>query len=117
MAPSKQAPGIRTETMESYFDRLWPICRSITGEGFRESLDILSELIPFERLRFESGLKVYDWTVPDEWNVEDAYLIDPDGKKRAEFKKNNLHLVNYSIPFEGKMSLEELKPHLHSRSD
>ncbi len=100
--------------LERYFDRLWPICRSITGPGYRESLDILSEIMPTERLRFETGRKVFDWTVPDEWVVRDAYLIDPYGVKRAHFKTNNLHLMNYSSPFVGTMNLDSLRAHLHS---
>ena len=103
-----------TKELEHYFDRLWPINRSITGAGFRESLDILSEIIPADRLKFETGSRVLDWTVPMEWSVKDAYFIDPDGQKHAEFKKNNLHLVGYSIPFSGKLSLDEFKKHLFS---
>ncbi len=105
--------GIAKE-LEAYFDRLWPICRSITGPGFRQSLDILSEILPTQRLKFPTGRKVFDWSVPKEWVVRDAYLTDPSGKKRADFKANNLHLVNYSVPFQGKVSLKDLKPHLHS---
>ncbi len=100
--------------MELYFDRLWPICRSLTGRGYRESLAILKTLIPLKALRFKTGERVFDWTVPDEWNVRDAYLIDPKGKKRAEFKVNNLHLVNYSAPFRGKIKLSALRAYLHS---
>lgn len=103
-----------TAKLEKLFDRLWPICRSITGEGYRTSLDILSEIMPTRRLRYESGRKVLDWFVPDEWNVRDAYFVDPQGQRHAEFKKNNLHLVNYSIPFCGKICLAELKSHLHT---
>jgi len=100
--------------IESYFDRLWPICRSIMGPGFRESLDILSEIMPMERVAFETGEKVLDWTVPEEWIPRDGYLIDPHGNKRADFKKNNLHLLNYSAPFKGQLSLSDLKKHLYS---
>lgn len=110
---SEAGSGIVKE-LESYFDRLWPICRSITGHGFRQSLDILSEIFPTHRLKFPTGQKVFDWSVPKEWVVRDAYLTDPTGKKRADFKANNLHLVNYSVPFQGKISLKDLKPHLHS---
>lgn len=103
--------------LAKYFERLWPICRSITGEGFRTSLDILSEIMPTERLPFKTGEKVFDWTVPQEWNVKDAYLIDPNGKKRCSLQKNNLHLLGYSIPFQGKMKLDELKTHLYTLPD
>jgi aminopeptidase-like protein len=100
--------------LETLFDRLWPICRSILGPGYRESLDILAEHVPFERLRFGTGEKVLDWTVPKEWRIRDAYLVGPDGKRRAEFKRNNLHVLNYSVPFRGKLPLAELKKHLHT---
>lgn len=103
-----------TARIENYFDRLWPICRSITGEGFRQSLDILAEIVPMDRLKFETGKKVFDWIVPDEWDVRDAYLVDPHGVRRAEFRANNLHLVGYSVPFRGTLNLADLRPHLHS---
>jgi aminopeptidase-like protein len=107
---SNDLPG----RIEVYFDRLWPICRSITGPGFRESLDILSEIMPMERLVFKTGEKVLDWVVPEEWNPKDAYFIDPLGRKHADFKENNLHLLGYSTPFQGKMPLEQLKKHLYT---
>jgi len=100
--------------LESYFDRLWPICRSITGPGFRESLAILSELVPFKRLRFASAREALDWTVPPEWRARKAYLLDPQGRKRADFSKNNLHLLNFSAPFKGVMPLKDLKKHLYT---
>jgi len=100
------------EKLTHIFNRLWPINRSITGPGFRESLDILSEIIPMERIYFKSGSHVFDWTIPDEWIVHDAYFIDPNGKKHAEFKKNNLHLLGYSIPIKGKMDFAELRTYI-----
>ncbi len=108
--------GIETR-MEAYFDRLWPICRSILGPGYRQSLDIVSEIMPTERLKFPTGQKVFDWAVPKEWLARDAYLMDPNGRKRADFKRNNLHLVGYSAPFKGRLSLGELRAHLHSLPD
>lgn len=103
--------------IESYFDRLWPINRSITGPGFRESLDILAELVPTERLRFPTGSIAFDWIVPPEWHAREAYLVDPAGRRFGDFAENNLHLVGYSIPFRGRMSLDELRPHLYSLPD
>jgi len=100
--------------LEDYFDRLWPICRSITGLGFRESLAILSEIIPVKKLKYETGKRVFDWIVPKEWNARDAYLIDPNGVKRADFKSNNLHLMGYSTPFFGTLPLSKLQEHLYS---
>ncbi|MFH0883262.1 MAG: DUF4910 domain-containing protein [bacterium] len=100
--------------MEVLFDRLWPIHRSILGSGYRQSLDILSEMVPFERLRFATGTEVLDWTIPREWIVREAYVIDPQGRRRWDVKENNLHLVGYSAPFRGTVSREQLEEHLHS---
>jgi len=104
-------PSLATE-MEYYFDRLWPICRSITGNGLRESLDIINEIVPLKITEVPSGAKVFDWTVPKEWNIIDAYILTPEGKKICDFKINNLHLVNYSVPVNVEISYEELLPHL-----
>ncbi|MGB0165825.1 MAG: DUF4910 domain-containing protein [Luteibaculum sp.] len=100
--------------IEAYFDRLWPICRSITGDGLRESFRILQEIIPFELTEVPTGTKVFDWEIPLEWNVRNAYLLTPDGQKIADFQSNNLHLVNYSEPINRKISWQELEPHLHT---
>jgi aminopeptidase-like protein len=100
--------------MEKYFDRLWPILRSITGEGVRETHRILSEIIPLEHMEIPSGTEVLDWTVPDEWVVREAYVITPEKRKILDVKENNLHLLNYSIGFRGKVSREELESHLYS---
>ena len=95
--------------------KLWPINRSISGEGVRKTLSIISEYInDLEVKSVPSNTKAFDWTVPREWKVNDAYIIDPKGKKICDFKLNNLHLVGYSIPFNGTMSLSELKKHLHT---
>lgn len=103
--------------IETYFDRLWPICRSITGGGLRESFAILQEIIPLQLYEMKSGTEVFDWTVPDEWNIRDAYIITPDDKKIADFQKNNLHVVNYSVPVDKELSFEELKKYLHYKED
>ena len=103
-----------TKKIIEYFDKLWPINRSIMGPGFRSSLEILSEIMPMNYYSFATGNQVLDWEVPKEWDVNEAYLIDPNGKKIANFSLNNLHLVGYSIPFRGKMNLNELKSHLHT---
>ncbi|MGD9077997.1 MAG: DUF4910 domain-containing protein [Desulfobacterales bacterium] len=105
------------QKIEHYFDKLWPINRSITGPGIRESLDILSEIIPLKRLKFNSGEKVFDWIVPREWKANEAYFVDPTGRKHAHFSKNNLHLVGYSRPIRKKMNLAELKEKLHTLPD
>ena len=95
--------------------RLWPINRSITGDGVRETLSILKEILP-ELVTYEvpSGTQVFDWTIPKEWRVNDAYIVTPSGKRICEFKKNNLHLVGYSTPIRSRLSLSELQKHLYS---
>ncbi len=98
--------------LEIYFDRLFPICRSITGNGLRESFKILQEIIPLQLTEVPTGAKCFDWEIPKEWNIEDAYIITPDGEKICDFKKNNLHVLNYSIPIEQEISFEELDKHL-----
>ena len=88
--------------------------RSITGEGVRESLRIIQKHIPLKIREVPSGTKVFDWTVPKEWSIRDAYVLDPGGNKIIDFKKNYLHVVGYSIPTDSKVSLDELQKHLHS---
>jgi aminopeptidase-like protein len=99
--------------LEEYFDRLWPICRSITGNGLRTSFNILREIIPLELHEVPTGTEVYDWTIPNEWNIRDAYILCPNGDKIAQFHVNNLHVVNYSVPVNQDITFEELKHHLH----
>ncbi len=100
--------------VEKYFKKLFPIMRSITGDGVRETHDIIREVIPIETMEVPTGYKCYDWEVPREWKFNDAYVIDPDGNKIFDAKKNNLRLVNYSVPFSGEMELEEFKKHIHT---
>lgn len=102
-----------TPQINEYLQRLFPIPRSITGEGNRETLRILQELIPLQILEYPSGLQVYDWTVPKEWNIKDAWIKNRRGDKIVDFQKNNLHVVSYSIPIHSRMKLAELQPHLH----
>ncbi len=100
--------------LEKYFDALWPICRSITGNGLRESFKILKEIIPFDLIEVPTGTVVLDWKIPKEWNINDAYIISPQGNKICDFKVNNLHLINYSIPINKTMTWDELQPHLNT---
>lgn len=102
------------DELEHYFDRLWPICRSISGNGLRESFDILKEVIPLNTYEIPTGAKVFDWTIPKEWNIDDAYIISPDGEKICDFRKNNLHVVNYSIPVDKEVDYDELFKHIHT---
>jgi aminopeptidase-like protein len=94
--------------------RLFPICRSITGNGVRETLKIIQEYIPIKIHEVPTGTKVFDWTVPKEWNIKDAYVEDENGKKIIDFKKTNLHVVGYSVPVNKVVSLSELQEHLYS---
>ena len=96
---------------------LFPICRSITGNGTRQSLSILQGVADFDIYEIPSGTVCYDWVVPDEWNVSDAYIEDVSGKKIADFQNNNLHLVGYSIPVDRTVSFQELQEHLHTLPD
>ena len=100
--------------MESYFDQLFPICRSITGPGYRKSLEIISQIIPLEFIEFPSGTQCYDWTIPDEWTIRDAFVVDDSGNKIIDFSNSNLHVLNYSEPVNKWLELDELEPHLYS---
>lgn len=101
-------------SIEYYFDRLFPINRSLTGNGNRETLKMLSELVDLKIYEVPSGTNCFDWTVPSEWNVKEAWVKNSKGEKVIDFEKSNLHLLGYSEPFKGKLSLGELKQHLHS---
>ncbi|MCB0668030.1 MAG: DUF4910 domain-containing protein [Saprospiraceae bacterium] len=92
--------------------RLYPICRSITGEGVRKTLKILQESIPLEIKEVPSGTEVFDWVVPLEWNIREAWIKDEKGEKVVDFANHNLHILNYSIPYRGKLSLKALKEHI-----
>lgn len=105
------------EELESYFNRLWPICRSITGNGLRESFKILQELIPLELIEVPTGTKVFDWSIPKEWNIVDAYILTHEGNKICDFSTNNLHLLNYSVPVDKEIFWDELESHLFTLPD
>ena len=100
--------------LEKIFDELYPICRSISGEGYRSSFNIIKKFIPFKKYRYPTGKKVFDWTIPNEWNVRDAHIKDLRGKKIIDFNQNNLHLIGYSTSINKIMSLSELDKHLYS---
>jgi aminopeptidase-like protein len=91
---------------------LYPICRSITGNGLRETLRLVKRHIPLELHEVPSGTLVFDWTVPKEWNISDAYVKNSRGDRVIDFQRSNLHVVNYSVSVRARMSLQELRPHL-----
>jgi aminopeptidase-like protein len=103
--------------MHALMEELFPICRSITGDGVRQTLASIGQRIPLEVHEVSSGTQVLDWTVPDEWNIRDAYVAATGGERVIDFRASNLHIVNYSEPVHATMSLEELKPHLHTHAD
>ena len=105
------------EEMHQLVSRLFPICRSITGDGVRETLKIIQEYIPLEVFEVPSGTKVFYWTIPREWNIRDAYILNENGEKIVDFQKNNLHVVGYSVPVNKKLTLSELQEHLYSLED
>jgi aminopeptidase-like protein len=98
--------------LHQFARELYPICRSITGDGLRQTLSAIGRRVPLEIFELPTGTPVLDWTIPKEWNIRDAYIKDPDGKRVVDFQKCNLHVLNYSIPIHSKMPLSELKPHL-----
>ena len=103
------------EEMHALCRELFPICRSITGDGFRQSLKILERHIPnLKSFEVPTGTKVFDWEVPKEWNINDAYIIAPSGKKICDFNQSNLHVMGYSTPVNKKVTLDELQKHLYS---
>jgi aminopeptidase-like protein len=102
------------DEMYSLIERLFPICRSITGNGVRETLKIIQEFIPIKIHEIPSGTPVFDWGIPKEWNIKDAYIKNSKGEKIIDFKKNNLHVLNYSTPIKKNISLDELKKHIYT---
>lgn len=103
--------GIRIYALAA---RLFPICRSITGDGVRETLQILGQQIDLTQYEVPTGTPVLDWTVPQEWNIRDAYIKNPSGEKVLDLAENNLHVLGYSIPVQKTMPLGELKSHIHT---
>lgn len=102
------------QDLEAYFDRLWPIHRSLTGEGNRDTLRILSELVDMKVEEVPSGTACFDWIVPPEWNVREAWIKDSSGKKIIDFAENNLHLLGYSAAVHARLTFDELREHLYT---
>lgn len=105
------------ERMYRLIRDLYPICRSITGDGVRATLQRVAEYVPLAMREVKTGTQVFDWTVPREWNIRDAYIKNSRGERVIDFRQSNLHVVSYSVPVLKTLSLAELKPHLHSLPD
>ena len=115
-----EAPEIDVQlgrAMYALVEELYPICRSITGDGVRKTLEILSRFVPLTVKEVPSGTHVLDWVVPKEWNIREAWVKDALGRRVIDFGDSNLHVVSYSVPVRDRMSLAALRPHLHSLPD
>ncbi|MFJ6406762.1 DUF4910 domain-containing protein [Streptomyces hydrogenans] len=110
MAPMT-TPG---EEMHALVKRLYPLCRSITGDGVRATLDIVGEYVPLQVHEVPTGTRVLDWTVPQEWNIRDAYVADASGRRVVDFAASSLHVLGYSVPVAATLPLSELRGHLHT---
>jgi aminopeptidase-like protein len=95
-------------------EEIYPICRSITGNGVRETLACIGRHVPIELHEAPSGSRAFDWTVPPEWNIRDAYIADSSGRRLVDFRRHNLHVMSYSVPVRARMRLEALRAHLYS---
>jgi aminopeptidase-like protein len=102
------------ESLHQFAAELYPICRSITGDGIRETFARIQKRIPLQLSEVPTGTEVFDWTVPKEWNIRDAYIKDSSGRRVVDFQRSNLHVVNYSTPVHATLPLSELKQHLHT---
>ena len=105
------------QEMHGLMRELFPICRSLTGPGVRQTLQILQRYLPLTLHEVPTGTRVFDWTVPKEWAIRDAFIIDPNGHKIVDFKQSNLHVVSYSVPVNRVLSREDLEKHLYSLPD
>src|SRR5512139_469556 len=103
--------------MHGLLERLYPLCRSITGDGVRQTLRIIDEFVPLTVHEVPTGTAVLDWTVPQEWSIRDAYIADSTGRRVVDFQESNLHVVSYSRPIDTTMSLRQLRGHLHTLPD
>ena len=110
-------PAVTTQEIDCLLERLFPLNRSLSGEGNRETLRILKELIPLELGEYPCGTQVFDWTIPDEWYIRDAWIKDSTGKRLVDFTEHPLHVVGYSEPVNTRMPFDLLVPHLHVLED
>lgn len=108
----RQTPTESGEDLHRFAAELYPICRSITGNGVRRTLELIGEKIPLQVSEVPTGTEVFDWTVPQEWNVNDAYIKESTGRRVVDFQQSNLHVLNYSTRIHAKMPLSQLREHL-----
>lgn len=117
MALNNDSSGDIGAEMMALMERLYPICRSQTGDGVRQTLQLLGEIAPVDLHEVPSGTRVFDWTVPKEWNIRDAWVRNSRGERVIDFKLSNLHIVNGSMPVRRTMTWSELAPKLHTLPD
>src|SRR5689334_17456782 len=114
MSPDKPVMDDAGAEIFALAAKIFPVCRSITGDGVRQTLRDVAAHIPLDIHEVPTDTPVLDWTVPREWNIRDAWVKDANGNKVTDFAKSNLHVVSYSLPVRGRFTLDELKPHLHT---
>ena len=117
MTDRSEAIGIAADVgaaMHAMIAELHPICRSITGDGVRQTLALINRRIPIETFEVPTGTAVFDWTIPREWNIRNAWIKNSRGDRIVDFQRCNLHVLNYSTPIRATLRLSELKPHLYS---
>jgi aminopeptidase-like protein len=115
-AAAASAAGVGAD-LYALVEELYPIPRSLTGDGVRATLEVVARIAPIEQIEVPSGTRVLDWEIPREWNVRDAYVADTAGRRLIDFGSSPLQLVGYSVPVRKRLSLDELRPHLHSLPD
>lgn len=103
--------------MHALMTELYPICRSLTGDGVRRTLTIVGREVALDVTEIPSGTRIFDWTVPNEWNIREAWIAAPDGSRVVDFADSNLHVLGYSVPVRERLSRSELLPHLHTHPD
>jgi aminopeptidase-like protein len=108
----QQDQALLGRELHDFAAELFPICRSITGDGMRRTLATIQSRIPLQTFEVPTGTDVFDWTVPKEWNIRDAYIKDASGRRIVDFRQNNLHVMNYSAPISAVLPVSELASHL-----
>lgn len=114
LTPGSPMPKDVSSEMHAFLTELFPICRSITGDGLRQTLQAIKRHIPLQLHEIPTGAQAFDWTVPKEWKIKDAFIEDEMSHRIVDFKRNNLHVVGYSVPVNRWLSLSELEEHLYS---